>query len=131
LQQVLTDKLKLLENDHANSLSNRKSDLRSKKNELSNLKESEQEKVTEIDRLTGLYKEVNMMHKRSSADIHLLSTRCHNLNNENQKLVAIPKAVRSNKFVTISKADYVAYSAVSECSGGCWEQCTDCSRILV
>ena len=103
----------MLENDHANSLkslSKRKSDLRDRKLELSNLKESEQEKVTKIDRLTGLHKEVNMMYKRSSADLHILSTRCHNLNNENQKLVAIPKAVRSNNFVTISKADYVAYT---------------------
>jgi hypothetical protein len=66
--------------------------------------------VTEIDRLTGMYKEVNMMYKQSSIDLHILSTRCHKLNNENQKLVAIPKPVRSNKFVTISKADYVAYA---------------------
>jgi archaellum component FlaC len=96
--------------DRKLALENKKNELSEVKLEFSNLKESEQEKVTKIDRLTGLYKEVNMMYKRSSADLHLLSTRCHNLNNENQKLVAIPKAVKSNKFVTMSKADYVAYT---------------------
>ena len=65
------------------------------------LKESEQRKVTEVKRLTRMYKE-------SSTDLHTLTTRCRRLNSENDKLVAIPKPVRSNKFVTVTRATYEA-----------------------
>ena len=127
----LAKKLKGKEMEHANSqraLSQRKSDLKDKKLalknkkvelskvklELSNCKEGEQVKVTEIGKLKELYKEVNMLYMKSSADLKLLATRCHNLNNQNQKLVLIPKAVKSNKFVTITEADYVAYTVQLE-----------------
>ena len=100
--------------DRKLALENKKNELSKVKLELSNIKEGEQEKVTEIGKLKELYKEVNMMYMKSSADLKLLATRCHNLNNQNQKLVLIPKAVKSNKFVTITKADYVAYTVQLE-----------------
>ena len=111
------------------SLAKRKGDLRSKNEELSDvkekLKESEQTKVTEVKRLTKMYKE-------SSTDLHTLTTRCRRLNSENDKLVAIPKPVRSNKFVTVTSTTYEAYAeqlANAQPDAGNSVLHTDCSRI--
>ena len=63
------------------------------------LKESEQNKVTEVKRLTKMYKE-------SSIDLHTLTTRCRRLNSENDRLVALPTPVRSNNYVTVTRDTY-------------------------
>jgi hypothetical protein len=85
------------------ALTKRRGDLRIKNAELvvfkEKLKESEQSKETEVKELTKLYKE-------SSTDLHILTTRCRRLNSAKDRLVALPTPVRSNNYVTVTRATF-------------------------
>ena len=74
-----------------------------KKNELKEVKEKleKTEKQNEIQ-----LKDLKKDYEASSKDLHLMTSRCDRLRDENNRLVPLPTPVRSRNFVTMSKENF-------------------------